>query len=85
MSTAAALGDGELQFLRAVAAHPGRPSSYYAKLARMSPKRINRLRAQLASRDFIREHKLATASRGRSAIIIELLPSALAALQGGTP
>jgi hypothetical protein len=79
------LDDGELQFLRVVAAHPGRPSSHYAKLAHMSPKRINRLRAQLASKGFIREHKLATGARGRSAIIIELLPPALAALQGGTP
>lgn len=73
--------DAELRILAAIASNPGLPSSRYAKLAHMSPKRFAALRAVLVRDGLLREHEIATGSRGRNAIVLELLPPAIEALK----
>ncbi len=59
------------RYLDAVRANPGRNSSEYAKLARMSGATALACRKRLVVAGLIREHRVATGSRGRSAIVLE--------------
>ena len=74
--TAAAPGDGELRFLRAVVDQPGLPSSRYPKLAGMSPSRAAKIRKKLIDAGYIRAHSVATGRSGRNAIVLEPLEPA---------
>jgi len=66
----------ELKLLRAIVEHPMRRSSEYAKLAGISPNTLLKIRPSLIKRGFIRENKLETSNRGRSAILLEPLEPA---------
>lgn len=70
------LTSAELKLLRTIVEHPMRRSSEYAKLAGISPNTLLKIRPSLIKRGFIRENKLETSSRGRSAILLEPLESA---------
>jgi hypothetical protein len=69
--------DADVRYLQAVISNPGTPSSALPKLARMSPKRAQRIRRRLVEQGFLREHRVATGKRGRSAIVLEPLERAL--------
>jgi hypothetical protein len=73
----AATSDAEIRFLDAIAKNPNIPSHRYAKLAGMGPRRAIELRRNLIGRGFLREHSVNIAARGRAAIVLELLPSAV--------
>ena len=76
----------DLRFLKAVVDDPGKPSSHYAKLARIGGKQAIAIRERLVKAGFLQEHQLATGQRGRQAIVLEPLETALKALanQGGS-
>lgn len=80
------LDETALRLLRAVVAEPGLPSSQYARLARLNAQRAVEVRRLLVERGFLREHAVATSSsgrgRGRSAIVLEPLPTALELING---
>jgi hypothetical protein len=59
------------RFLAAVVASPGRNSSEYAKLARMSGGAAVACRQRLVAAGYLREHQVATGRRGRHAIVLE--------------
>ncbi len=59
------------RYLTAVRENPGRNSSEYAKLARMSGASALKSRKRLVAAGLIREHRVATGARGRSAIVLE--------------
>jgi DNA-binding MarR family transcriptional regulator len=54
-----------------------RPSSQYAKLACMSSKTAVRVRRRLVDAGYLREHTVDSAGRGRSSILLEVLPAGL--------
>jgi len=91
VSTAAmkpSMFDSEQEFLfcKAVADHPMQASSAYPKLAGISSKTATKVRLQLVAKGFIREHTLDSGGRGRSSILLEVLPAGIEAIkeyQGG--
>ncbi len=66
------LNEKELRFIKAVADSPMRPSSTYAKAARVSHKTARRLRGRLVTMGFLREHFVQASGRGRSSILLEV-------------
>jgi hypothetical protein len=74
------LTETEQRFLKAVIDDPGKPSSLYARLARIGGKQAVAIRERLVKAGFLREHELATGQRGRQAIILEPLEPAFRAL-----
>ncbi len=72
------LDEASIRFLRAVMQNPGRPSSAYARLARLGTKQAVGIRNRLVQAGFLRECPVATSLRGRQSILLELLPSAYA-------
>jgi len=76
-----ALGETELRLLRAVVANPGKPISFYCQETRLSGKRLAEIRDRLTKQGYIRKHSVAQNPRGRTAIIIEPLAPAIAAVQ----
>lgn len=74
------LSDAELRFLRAVVDQPGKPSSFYSKLAGMSGKRAVEIRKRLVESGYLRQHKVVTGQRGRRALILEPLQLAFEAV-----
>ena len=83
-SQPAPLPEAERRLLTAVVENPGRPTTAYAKLARMSPSRAAAIRGLLVQKGYVREHRVATSKRGRCAIILEPLDAARSLIQGGT-
>lgn len=75
------LTEMEIRFLKAVVGNPGKPSSTYAKLARVSGQRAVELRQRLVTGGFLREHSVATGNRGAPAVILEPLDPAHSALR----
>ena len=71
----------ELEFCKAVANNPMQPSSAYPKIAGISSKNAKKIREQLITKGFITEHKLDSTSRGRSTILLEILPAGFTAIQ----
>lgn len=67
----AQLSPDEQRLLDAVRAAPGRKSSDYAKLARMSGAAALACRHRLVAAGLLREHQVATGRRGRQAIVLE--------------
>ncbi len=59
------------RLLAAVLASPGRNSSEYAKLAKMSGAAAVASRQRLVEAGYLREHHVATGRRGRQAIVLE--------------
>ena len=55
-------------------------SSTYHKLAGMSSKTAKNIRQQLVSKGFIKEHALDSGGRGRSSILLEVLPGGTKAI-----
>ena len=80
--TSPQFSDAEVRFVRAVVESPGRPSSHYAKLAGMSGKRAIQVRTRLVELGVLREHLVATSTRGRRAIVLEPLEKAEGVLEG---
>lgn len=79
-------GEQEFQLCKAVADHPMQASSTYPKLAGISSKTAKKIRQQLISKGLIKEHTLDTGGRGRSSILLEVLPAGIEAIneyQGG--
>ena len=70
----------EFLFCKAVAEHPMQASSTYHKLAGISSKTAKNVRQQLVSKGFIKEHTLDSGSRGRSSILLEVLPGGTKAI-----
>jgi hypothetical protein len=68
------LSPDDQRFLDVVREAPGRNSSEYAKLARMSGVAALASRRRLVAAGLIREHQVATGRRGRQAIVLEPLP-----------
>jgi DNA-binding MarR family transcriptional regulator len=75
------LSEGEQRYLRAVVQAPGCASSAYARLAHLSPSRAAAIRAELVTKGYLREHRVATSRRGRCAIVLEPLQPARRAVQ----
>ena len=71
----------EYSFCKAVCQHPMQHSSNYPKLARISSKKAKQAREQLIAKSYIREHRLDSGGRGRSSILLEVLPKGVTALQ----
>ncbi len=78
------VSDAELRYIQAVVDNPGKPSSMLPKLARISPKRAQKIRRRLVERGYLREHRVGTGRRGRAAIVLEPLEPALQAVQDAT-
>lgn len=79
----------EFRFCKAVVEEPMLPSSRYPGLAGMAPKTAQPIRESLVAKGYLREHKIETGRRGRSAICLEPLPAGIAAVaeyldSGGT-
>jgi DNA-binding MarR family transcriptional regulator len=55
-------------------------SSTYPKLAGISSKTATEVRQQLVSKGFIKEHTVDTGGRGRSSILLEVLPEGIKAI-----
>lgn len=72
----------EQEFLlcKAIADHPMQASSTYPKLAGISLKTAANVRQQLVSKGLTREHKLDSGGRGRSSILLEVLPEGIKAI-----
>ena len=70
----------EFSFCKVVANYPMQASSTYPKLAGISSKTATNVRQQLISRGFIREHTLDSGGRGRSSILLEVLPEGTKAI-----
>ncbi len=68
------LSPDERRFLDAVLASPGRNSSEYARLARMSGATAVACRNRLVTLGLLCEHRIATGGRGRKAIVLEPVP-----------
>jgi hypothetical protein len=75
------LNEIELRLLRAIVATPGKTISFYCRIARLNGKRLAEIRERLVSQGYLREHRVATKSRGRTAIVIEPLAPAITAVQ----
>ncbi|MCK4998877.1 MAG: hypothetical protein KAS23_05050 [Anaerohalosphaera sp.] len=71
----------ELGFCKAVAQNPMQPSSTYPKIAGISSKNAKKIREQLVLKGFIKEHKLDSGGRGRSTLLLEILPAGFVAIQ----
>lgn len=71
----------EYRFCKAVADHPMQPSSGYAKLAGISSRAAVAIRRRLVAAGHIREHEVQTKARGRSSILLEVLPAGEAAVR----
>lgn len=70
----------EYSFCKAVAEHPMQASSRYPKLAGISSKSAASVRQQLIFKGLIREHKLDSGGRGRSSLLLEILPEGIKAI-----
>lgn len=70
----------EFSFCKAVADNPMQASSVYPKVARISSKTAKKVRQQLIAKSFIGEHTLDTGGRGRSSILLEVLPEGIKAI-----
>ncbi len=79
-SSSPGLGDVELRYLRAIVDEPGKPSSTYTRKVRIGGKKAADIRKKLVEDGYLREHKVATQARGRSAIVLEPLDPAVAAI-----
>jgi hypothetical protein len=67
------LSEGEQSFLRAVIDNPGLPSSKYAKLAGVGTHQSLAIRKRLIALGLLREARVNTSARGRTAIVLEPL------------
>ncbi len=74
------LSELELRYLKAVIGSPGKPSSGYAKLARISGQRALEIRRRLVTEGFLREHSVSTGHRGPPAVVLEPLAPSFHAL-----
>ena len=72
--------DRESRLLNAVIEAPLQPSSRYPKLAGISTKTAVILRRRLVEKGYLRERTLDTGRRGRSTILLEVLPAGMAAI-----
>ena len=70
----------EFSFCKAVADNPMQASSIYPKLAGISSKTATKVRLQLVAKGFIREHTLESGGKGRSSILLEVLPEGTKAI-----
>lgn len=70
------LSDIEVRFLKTVIAQPGKPSGIYTKSLGINGRRAAEIRRRLVDAGYVREHPLATGTRGRTAIVLEPLPPA---------
>ncbi len=68
------------RFCKAVTEQPLLPSSQYPSLAGVSSQTAKRIREQLLDAHLIREHRFDSGRRGRTAVLLEALPDAAAAL-----
>jgi hypothetical protein len=69
-SSVSTLTPDEMDFLEHVACTPGRPSSHYPKLARIGTSKAMRIRQRLVGLGYLREEKMNSSGRGRSAIAL---------------
>jgi hypothetical protein len=70
-STAPELNKEDVRFLQTVIGEPGKPSSVYAKIARMSGRRAISVRRHLVEMGYLREIKLNANRRGRASLLLE--------------
>ena len=68
----------EERFLRAVIEYPGRPSSAYPSLAGIGTHQAIAARKRLIETGFLREHRIQTAARGRTSVVLEAQTAATA-------
>lgn len=68
------------RYLRLVVEQPGQKARFYAKNLGMNGSRSAKVRRRLVELGLVREHRLATAARGRPALILEPLDGAQEAL-----
>lgn len=80
-----ALSEVELRYLRCVLEQQGKPSTEYAKLAKIGHKRAQRIRQHLFELGYLRERNVNTSQdgRGRMSIMLEPLEPAFTILQQG--
>ncbi len=77
----ATLGDErDYRFLKTVVDHPLLRSSAYPKLAGVGPQTAIRIRHRLIAGGLLREHRVESAGRGRSAIVLEATPTGVVAV-----
>ncbi len=73
--------DKEFRFCQAVVENPLKPSSAYASIAKVSPKYVKKIREQLITKQYIKEHVLDSGGRGRSTLLLEPLPAGIDAVR----
>ncbi len=76
------LSGEKVHFLQTVIDNPDRPSSAYAKLAKMGVQKAIRIRKQLVDQGWIRETRLNASSRGGATILIEPTERAIELFKG---
>lgn len=79
------LSEAHEHFLAVVIENPGMKVSAIAKIAGLSGKRAAEIRRDLVQAGYLREHQVATAGRGRNAIVLEPLPAALGVIDRRIP
>ena len=72
--------DREYRLCKAIAENPLQPSSFYPAKAGVSSKTAQPLRRKLIRLGYIREHVVKKNLKGRSTILLEILPAGKAAL-----
>lgn len=75
------LSNAEIRYIKSVIDHPGKPSSALPKLAHVSSRRAQEIRRHLVDMGYLREHRVSTGKRGRSAVVLEPLEPALQAIR----
>lgn len=70
----------EYRYCRSISDEPMKNSSFYAKAAKVSPKLIKGIRQSLIAKKFIKAHTIEAGGRGRSSILLEVLPNGIEAL-----
>ena len=71
----------EFSFCKAIADNPMQASSSYPKLAGISSKTAKKVRQQLVSKGLVKECTLDTGGRGRSSILLEVLPAGIESIK----
>ena len=81
-SSSSELSQADVLYLQAVVRNPGRPSSGYAKLARIGSSTALKIRERLVSLGYLRKEEVSTSDRGRTSIILFPTARGMEAMDG---
>ena len=74
--TATGLSQAEKRYLEIVVSNPGKGSSFYPKLARISARKALQIRKRLLDLGYIKERQVSVRNRGRPSTLLEPTPRA---------